>query len=670
MDTSELAHKADIAVTNLCAGEYYSSISELVGLDDFPIFFIWYHRLSPAKMQLFNRCFLRGTTHLSVYLKQNSHKFNIEYVRNKTYVSCTASRVQEVLHWFGNLPDVKNIPAKCIEVGGFKINSYGFDQGRAKLLFDLIAFCISKEAIDSLLFDLRGTFPLISRFLLMPDLDFVLTSGLPGTWLQKLNDLIIVLGEYLPDRNAALIAACLVFEKNITDDFLKEHDDPANDTIHVVKTVSAVMDLYHNPDLYDAQKLVISEDGETYTEPEIKLFSDPIELVLPINQGNSINAGQHKFIHDSYSSDYNNLTSAFTTELNVCNNMKSNVFTKVNKACARTMRDVSIQQTEFLLKDLEVHGKPAHVYCVAKPTSKVQYLIPQFPTASFHITSKTRKFFDYVDPDQGTILEYETSQGFRDSMLRNYNNSILMIDSADGVLKTGENPLKLNSHKYAYKALAAMLPFSKGAKGIEGFPVMIWCRFAFNIDNYDKMFQDYFSLLVNMYYFYYYPPDNLLDLSFTLVLIRRSSSMIDPKFWNEKIYYKNPWNVVKSLEYYRRAIQYKIFSCILTNRLPLIGVDAIKSYVRAGEYEGNVHIRVDYRDIKNVHNLNDITGLYDEIDIGKYYDEQRNYLGLAASQKRVRKKTGDTALPGESMLATRSLKARAAFTAHFDSMMA
>lgn len=668
MAESELAPKVDIAVENLLAAEYYGSIQELSVLPDFHVFFVWYHRLTPTQMQLFNRCFLRGTTQLGVQLKQNSHRFNHEYAVNKTYVSCTAPRIQEVLNWYGNLSQTKHLPQRTITVANFSFISYGSDDGRARLLFDLIAYCISKEAVESLLFDLRGTNPLIARFLLLENIDNILSSGKPGSWVSKLHDLIGVLEEFLPDKTVALIAGCLAFETNITVEFLNQYNDQADDSKNVLNAFSGVLDLYHNPDLHKAAEVIVSVDSDNvyrYKDHVGKLFDSPADLA-DLNKGKVLNAGFERFLHDDFSQSVNDLNSTVISMVNNCANQKPNVYVKIDKHCADVMRDVSIQQVEFLLKQFELKKKQAHVFCVAKPTSRIQYLIPQFDDTNFHLNTEKFKFED-INPDQGVIINHSTSQEFRAEMIKQADRAVLLLDSAQGVLKRGDQSVLLESHKYTLKALQSLIPLVKGQQTGVGCPVMIWCRFAFNIDNYDEPIKEYLAQLLNMYYFYYYPPDHLLDLHFTLVLVRRPMEDIRTGAWADKLYPKTPWELIKGLEYYRRLLQFKILSGVLKSRIPLVSVDALKAYVRMAEYQGNCHLRVDYRDLKNVHTLNDITGLYDDIDVNKFYTDQRQYLGLTMSQKRTRKRTGDTKLAGESHLASKSLRARAMFAAMFDS---
>jgi len=165
-----------------------------------------------------------------------------------------------------------------ITVAGIKFISYGLDEMRGHILFNLIATAFSNISTDVNLDYLTAVSPKISRLIFSPTLTEKLriNKDIDNFW-GMYGKLITALKAYLFDEHACYAAAAICLENHITDDILESAGSDQVNVDAVLNVVRDMIEIRCEPELVVLQLQVTTQSEFNFSTSLAAVKSEVIE---------------------------------------------------------------------------------------------------------------------------------------------------------------------------------------------------------------------------------------------------------------------------------------------------------------------------------------------------------------------------------------------------------
>jgi len=286
------------SVISMYRAEGSRMLHQMSHLPDFDLFHLFYFNLSPDQMRFFNNCAVSNVWQFFVFLRRNGHVFDpSDYERLESLACRNFEQVQSLLDSIGS----GNVYAgrselRKIVVEGITFNSYGADEGRARLLFDILALSVNEDYRHTLLDQAAAVDCKFNRVVSLAILDGKL--GNPGLVSQdsvRFLQFATCLRKFVMSDPLAVLGACVLFDAGVDsvladckatiDSFGDDYFHVANKLSYLVTQNNIVEDHLRGVFQPDHFSLANNPRSESYTPPPANFkFDVPCSLELKVTE--------------------------------------------------------------------------------------------------------------------------------------------------------------------------------------------------------------------------------------------------------------------------------------------------------------------------------------------------------------------------------------------------
>lgn len=689
-----------LSTAGLGLSMYNSQWAMLKHFADIEVIYGIIHSWTPDFQKNFWTFSLGSIVHTGPLLARAGCLFNWLHVESGSFAQAHARKIADTLGEIFTWELVRNTQKQEIVVGGVKFISFGADQMRAQILFNLIAMAFNDASTEISLDQLAAVSPRIGRLIFGPGLIecIRLNEGSMGFW-GSFGILVSLFRSYVFDERAAYAAAALVLESRITDDLLNEGGCTVQTLEEVKDVVNSMVISRTNADLAILQdvyvqlvapstkttttttttttitavsstetglgensmvvsapiavikpKKVRSKPGLAVLRPTEFAYKNPVAIVSADHHNTMPYAGAVELLNDDFSRTYHYHSFMLYEKQRLCFQKKREWFYEIGRRATGQLMDGAFNH---LTNALKARQTPTRVFYVGVPSSPFQFAFYQ-PGVSVYlpIADDGSRYLDYLDPQRVPTIRSGGPSRFQALLRSDPNGSVLVVDGVTRAENRGLdvggllNPLHSLSHDFALKRLSACLP--RSSTNIGDYPLLVVVRMTMINDGSHSGWKNLFFNLKQAYHIYYYPSTDVFGPEFSLVLLRRLEFV--PNFY----YKKEPLAIIQEIDMRRVIAQSKLFSLVTEHKIPLIAIGIISYHAQQISSQHHNVEAVQFDRMNQTRIIDDSLELYDPKTISSYYKIINKEIIGDAGTKRARKYTGQDKIKGLSVLATAS----------------